>query len=86
MEANQMMYVFFFINTIFISLLCVLFLVITIFTYRIFKKMEKAIDSLKQATVKATGAFEDVTGTVKTESQDIVAGVSRLIQKVLPKK
>jgi uncharacterized protein YpmB len=86
MNDFTMMYIFFAINTLFISLLCILLIVLIFYTYRMFKKIEQLVERAKEAGIKATSAFEEVTGTVRTESQDVVAGISQLIQKILPKK
>ncbi len=86
MNDFTLMYIFFAINTLFISLLCILLIVLIFYTYKVFKSIEQLVDRAKEAGFKATSAFEEVAGTVKTESQNLVAGISRLIQKILPKK
>lgn len=86
MNDFTMMHIFFTITSIFMGLLSILVLVILIFTYRIFKRIQKVADDAQDAGLKVTSALREVTGTVKNESQDVVTGVSRLIQKILPKK
>lgn len=86
MNDFSMMHLFFTITSIFMGLLCLLVIIVIYFAYKTFKSIQEVTEQAKKAGLQVANTVEGIAGTVKTESQEVVSGVGRLIQKILPKK